>query len=74
MTRPTILLLLYVVVAAGTCLPSLFIAMKGGRLGKGSIHFIEPLPSNNRRDTHRDTDRWEGFMKCAIEMGSVALT
>jgi hypothetical protein len=30
--------------------------------------FTEPLPSNDRRDTHTDTGRWEGFMKHAVEM------
>jgi hypothetical protein len=29
------------------------------------------LPSKNRRDTH--TDRWQGFMECAIEKGSDAM-
>jgi hypothetical protein len=48
-TRPTILLLLRVCVAAGTCLSSCCLAMKCG------IHFTEPLPSNGRRDTHTDT-------------------
>jgi hypothetical protein len=31
--------------------------------------FTEPLPSNERRDTHTDTDCWEGFMKYAFEVG-----
>jgi hypothetical protein len=30
--------------------------------------FTEPLPSKDRGDTH--TDKWEGFMKYAVEMGS----
>jgi hypothetical protein len=38
---------------------------------KGRIHFTEPLRSNNRRDRH--TDKWEGFMKYAVEMGSGAM-
>jgi hypothetical protein len=41
---PTILLL-RVFVATRTCLPSHCLAMKG------RIHFTEPLPSNDRRDT-----------------------
>jgi hypothetical protein len=45
-----ILLLLLVFVAAGTCLPSRCLAMKVDK------HFTEPLPSNDRRDTHTDTD------------------
>jgi hypothetical protein len=50
-TRPTILLLalLHVLVATGTCLASRRPAIKGG------LHFAEPLPVNNRRDTHTDT-------------------
>jgi hypothetical protein len=30
------------------------------------------LPGNGRRDTHADTDWWEGFMKYAVEMSSGA--
>jgi hypothetical protein len=38
------------------------------------IHFTEPLPNNDRRDTHTDTQTdGEGFMKYAVEMGSVAM-
>jgi hypothetical protein len=48
-TRPTVLLLLHEFVAAGKCLPSRCLATKGG------IHFIEPLPSNDKSDTHTDT-------------------
>jgi hypothetical protein len=48
--RPTIFLLLRVFVAQGTRLPFRCLAMKGG------IHFTEPLPSNDRRDTHTDTE------------------
>jgi hypothetical protein len=40
---------------------------------KGGIHFTEALPSNDRRDTHTDTDLWEGFIKYAVEMGSGAM-
>jgi hypothetical protein len=47
--RPTILLLLRVFTAAGTCLPSRCLAMKGW------IHFTLPLPSKDNRDTHIDT-------------------
>jgi hypothetical protein len=36
-------------VATGTCLPSRCLAKKG------RIHFTERLPSNDRRDTHTDT-------------------
>jgi hypothetical protein len=61
-TRPTILLLLRVFVAAGTCLPCRCLKTKR------RIHFTEPLPSNDRRDkqcasmclyvyyTYRNTD------------------
>jgi hypothetical protein len=48
-TRPTILLLLRVFIAAGTCLLSRCLATKGG------IHFTEPLPSNDSRVIHRHT-------------------
>jgi hypothetical protein len=52
-TRPTILLLLRVLVTRK-------------RVNK---HIPEPLPSNGKRGyTCRHTDRWEGFMKHAIEM------
>jgi hypothetical protein len=49
MTRPTILLLVLVFNAAGGCLPSRYLAPKGG------IRLTEPLPCNSRRDTHTDT-------------------
>jgi hypothetical protein len=48
-TDAAILLSLHAFVAAGKCLSSRFLAMKGG------IQFAEPLPSNDRRDTHTDT-------------------
>jgi hypothetical protein len=35
--------------------------------------FTEPLPGTDRRNTHRDTDWWKGFMKYAVEMGSDAM-
>jgi hypothetical protein len=47
-TRPTIILLLCVFIAEGTCLPSRCLAT-------GGIHFTEPLPSNKRRNTHIGT-------------------
>jgi hypothetical protein len=65
MTCATILLLLCVLVAVGTCLPSCCLATKGG------IHFTEPMPSNSRTDAHTNTQT-EGFMKHAIDMGSGA--
>jgi hypothetical protein len=35
------------------------------------IHFIEPLPSNDRMDTNTDTRTdGRGFTKYAVEMGS----
>jgi hypothetical protein len=42
---------------------------------KGRIHSTEPLPINDRRDKHTDTqiDGWQGFMKYAAEMGSGAM-
>jgi hypothetical protein len=43
------ILLLRIFVAEGTSLPSRCLSIKGG------IHFIYPLPSNDRRDTHTDT-------------------
>jgi hypothetical protein len=39
----------------------------------GGIQFTEPLPSNDRRDTHTDTQT-EGFMKYVVEMGSSVMT
>jgi hypothetical protein len=47
--RSTVRLLLHVSVAAGTCLPSHCLAMKWG------VHFSQPLPSNDNRDTNTDT-------------------
>jgi hypothetical protein len=35
--------------------------------------FTEPLPSNNRGYTYRHIGGQEGFMKYAVEMGSVAV-
>jgi hypothetical protein len=49
-TRVQQFFLLCVFVAVRTCLPSRCLAMKGG------IHFAEPLSSNDRRDTHTQTD------------------
>jgi hypothetical protein len=65
--RPTIIPLLRVFFAAGTCLPNRCLATKGG------IHFTESLPNNDTRDTHIDTQTNEGFVKYAVEMGSVAM-
>jgi hypothetical protein len=48
MTRPTILILLRVFVAAGKCLSSRYLLPNGG------IHLTEPLTSNDGRDTHED--------------------
>jgi hypothetical protein len=36
---------------------------------KGMIQFTEPLPRNDRRDTHTDTDLLKELMKYAVEMG-----
>jgi hypothetical protein len=47
--RATILLLMRALFVAGACLPSRCLAMKR------RIHFIEPLPSNDMRETHTDT-------------------
>jgi hypothetical protein len=63
-TRPTILILLRVLVAAGTCLSTRCLVIKG------RIYFTEPLPRNDRRNTHTDTEWWEGFLKYTAEMGS----
>jgi hypothetical protein len=49
MTLPTIFLLLGVFDAAGTSSPGRCLSMKE------VIYFTEPLPSNDRRDTHTDT-------------------
>jgi hypothetical protein len=48
-TRPTILLLVRLFLAKGTCLPSRCLATKG------RIHSIEPFPSNYGTDAYRDT-------------------
>jgi hypothetical protein len=37
---------------------------------RGNI-FTEPLPSNDRRN--KQIYRWEGFLKYAVEMGSVVI-
>jgi hypothetical protein len=47
-TRPTTILLFCVFVAAGTCLPSRWLAIKEG-------YFTEPWPSSDRSDKHTDT-------------------
>jgi hypothetical protein len=49
MTRPTILLVLRACVAAESCLPSRCLAPNAG------IYFTQPLPSNDRKDKHTDT-------------------
>jgi hypothetical protein len=60
-TNLTILLPLRVFVAARTCLPNRCLAKKRRK------HFTEPLPSNDRRDTHRlmggfyEVRRWNGL-------------
>jgi hypothetical protein len=64
MTRQIILLLLHVFVAAGTCLPSRCLAQDGG------VHLAEPLPCDDRRDTHADIetderDLWSTRMRWA---------
>jgi hypothetical protein len=46
---PTILLLLRVFVAAGKYLPSRYL------VPKREIQLTEPLPCNDRKDTHTDT-------------------
>jgi hypothetical protein len=48
-TCPTILLLLRVFVAVGTCVLSRFLAPNGW------IHLTEPLSCSDRKDTHTDT-------------------
>jgi hypothetical protein len=48
-TRPTVLLMLHVFITMEASLLSLCLATKGG------IHFTEPLHSNDRRDTHTNT-------------------
>jgi hypothetical protein len=41
---------------------------------RGWIQFSEPLPSNDGKDIHTDTDYLEGFMKHAVEMASDVIT
>jgi hypothetical protein len=61
-TQPTILLF-RVFVAAGTCLSSRCLTVKGG------VHFTKPWPSNDRTDTYRhrfmggiyEVRRWDGL-------------
>jgi hypothetical protein len=48
MKRSTVLLL-RIVIAAGTCLPSRCL------IQNGRIHLIDPLPCNDVRDAHTDT-------------------
>jgi hypothetical protein len=48
-TRPTILLLLRAFVVVGTCRQSRCLAMNRG------MDFTKPLPSNEKRNTHVDT-------------------
>jgi hypothetical protein len=40
---------------------------------KGRIHFTELSTSNDKRDTHTDTQTDGGFMKYAVEMRSDAM-
>jgi hypothetical protein len=41
---------------------------------KGGIHFTEPLPSNDRRDIHTDTQTdGRDLMKYSVKMGSGAM-
>jgi hypothetical protein len=35
--------------------------------------FTELLPSDDTGDKDRHTDRWDGFIKYAVEMGSEAM-
>jgi hypothetical protein len=65
-TRPTILLLLRVFVAAETCLPSRCLAPKGG------IHLTKPLPSNDMTDTHTDTQTdWRDLRSTPLRWAQV---
>jgi hypothetical protein len=57
-TRTTILLLLRVFFAAGTCLPNRCLPTEGG------IHFTEAFCSNDRRDTHTDTQTDGKELRC----------
>jgi hypothetical protein len=47
--RQTILLLVHVFIAKGTCLPRSCLAIKEG------VQFTKALPSNDRKDTYTDT-------------------
>jgi hypothetical protein len=49
-TCPTILILLRVFLAAETYFPSQCLATKKG------THFTKPLPNNDRRDRHTDSE------------------
>jgi hypothetical protein len=64
MKRPTVLLLLRVLVALGTCLPSRCLVPKIG------IHLTKQLPSNDHGNSHRHTDWSEEFLQYAAETGS----
>lgn len=65
-TRPIFIILLRVLVDAGTCLPSRCVATESG------IKFTEPLPNNMRRHTYTDTNLWEGFIKYTLKWTQVA--
>jgi hypothetical protein len=56
--RSTILSLLLLFVAAGTCLPSRCLALNGG------IHLTKPLVYNDRRDTYIQTHSLMGGNPC----------
>jgi hypothetical protein len=62
--RLTVLLLLHIFFASRTCLPCLCLAKKGG------MQFTEPLPSNDKSNTHTDTqtdgrDLRSALLRCA---------
>jgi hypothetical protein len=56
-----------VLTATGTCLPRHCLTPKGG------IHLTELLPHNDKRLHIQTHNRWEGFIKYAIQMGSAAM-
>jgi hypothetical protein len=60
MTCTIILLLLHVFIVMGTCSLSHCLATKGG------IQFTKPLPSNDRRDTHTDTQTDGGIYEVCL--------
>jgi hypothetical protein len=60
-TRPAVHLLLHVHYVAGTCLQNRCLAMIEW------VHFTEPFPNNDRRDTHTDAQT-DGRNLCSMPL------